>query len=107
MCLLEVLLTPHVAEAWLRVHVALDVERRSKTLGTAEENTSFSGRVNLTNGLEDHIPVWSTKVCGSAETGDGVLFGVCVVDHDVCGVVCFDLCGEVLDRTISIEKGRG
>lgn len=78
------------------------MESGAKTLGTAEEDTSFSGRVDLTDRLEDHIPVWSTEVCGSAETGDGVLFGVCVVDHNVCGVVCFDLCGKVLERTISI-----
>lgn len=94
---LEVLLTPYKTEARLGVHVALDVEGGTETLGTAEEDTGLGGRVDFADGLEDHVPVWTTEVCGGTETGDGVLFGVCVVDHDVCCVVCFDLCGEVLD----------
>lgn len=52
--------------------------------------------MDLADGLEDHVPVGSTEVCRSAETGDGVLFGVCVIDHDVCRVVCLDLCCKVL-----------
>lgn len=52
--------------------------------------------MNLADGLEDHVPVRATEVCGCAETGDGVLLCVCVVDHDVCRVVCLDLCCEVL-----------
>jgi hypothetical protein len=38
---LEVLLAPYETEARLRVHVALDVERRTKTLGATEEDTSL------------------------------------------------------------------
>jgi hypothetical protein len=100
--LLEVLLTPHKAEPRLREHVTLDVKCRTKTLRTAEEDTSFGWRVDLADRLEDHIPVRATKVCGCAQTGDGVLFGVGVVDHDVCCVVCLDLCGEVLSLSVSL-----
>lgn len=95
---LEVLLAPHKVEARLRVHVALDVEGRTENLGTAEEDSGFGGGVDLADGLEDHVPVGATEVCGCAETGDGVLFGVGVVDHDVCCVVGLDLGSEVLYR---------
>lgn len=61
--------------------------------------------MDFANGFENHVPVWSTEICGCAETGDGVLFGVCVVDHDVCCVVGFDLCGEVLEGLLDrVEK---
>lgn len=95
---LEVLLAPHVTEARLRVHVALDVERGSKTLGTAEEDTCFGGSMDLTNRLEDHVPVGTTKVGRGAKTSNGILFSVCVVDHNVGCVVGLDLCGEVLQE---------
>ncbi len=52
--------------------------------------------MDLANGLEDHVPVRAAKVGGCTETGDGVLLGVCIVNHDVCRIVCFNLCGEVL-----------
>jgi hypothetical protein len=93
---LEVLLTPHKAEPRLRVHVTLNVQCRTKTLRTTEKDTSFGWRVDLADRLEDHIPVGATEVCGCAQTGDGVLFGVGIVDHDVCCVVGLDLGGEVL-----------
>lgn len=93
---LEILLAPHKVEAGLRVHVALDVEGRTEDLGPAEEDTGFCGRVDLADGLEDHVPVGAAEVCGRAEPGDGVLFGVGVVDHDVGCVVGLDLGGEVL-----------
>jgi len=38
---LEVLLTPYKTEAGLRVHIALDMERGSETLGTTEKDTGF------------------------------------------------------------------
>jgi hypothetical protein len=95
---LEVLFAPYKTEARFRVHVAFDVERGSETLRTAEEDTSFGRRMDLADGLEDHVPVWSTEISGGTKTGDGVLFGICVVDHDVCCIICFDLCGEVLKR---------
>lgn len=95
---LEVLFTPYETEARLGVHVAFDVKGGTETLGTAEEDTGLGGGMDFADGLEDHVPVWTTKVCRGAETGDGVLFGVCVIDHDVCCVICFDLCGEVLYR---------
>jgi hypothetical protein len=52
--------------------------------------------VDLADGFENHVPVGAAEVCGGAETSDGVLFGVGVVDHDVGCVVGLDLCGEVL-----------
>ena len=94
---LEVLLAPYETEARLRVHIALDVESGSETLGTAEEDTCLGGCVNLADGLENHVPVWSTKVGWRTETGNGVLLGICIVDHNVSGIVCFDLGSEVLE----------
>ena len=52
--------------------------------------------MDLADGLEDHVPVGATEVCGCAETGDGVLFGVGVVDHDVRCIVGLDSGGEIL-----------
>jgi hypothetical protein len=93
---LKVLLAPHEVEAGLGVHVALDVESRTEDFGSTEEDTGFGGGVYLANGFEDHVPVGAAKVCGRAETGDSVLFGIGVVDHDVGCVVSLDLGGEVL-----------
>jgi hypothetical protein len=67
--------------------------------------------VDFANGLEDHVPVGATKVRGCAEAGNGVLFGVGIVDHDVCCVVGLDLGGEVLKvllaRVMSKETMEG
>jgi hypothetical protein len=52
--------------------------------------------VDFADGFENHVPVGAAEVCGCAETGDGVLFGVGIVDHDVGCVVGLDLGGEVL-----------
>ena len=46
--------------------------------------------------FEHRVPVGSTEVGGRAQASDGVLHGVGVVDHDVCGVVGFDVGGEIL-----------
>jgi hypothetical protein len=78
------------------------MERRTQALGPAEEHAGFGGRVDLAYRLEDHVPVGAAKVCGGAQTGDGVLLGVCVVDHYVCCVVCFDLGGQVLGADVSM-----
>ena len=57
--------------------------------------------MDLADGLEDHVPIGTTKVGGCAETGDGVLFGIGVVDHDVRGIVGLDLSREVLDSELA------
>lgn len=92
-------------EVLIRVHVTLDVQLAAQTLGPAEENTSFRGSVDLADRLEDHIPVWTTKVGRSAQARDRVLFGVGIVDHDVCRVIDLDLGSEVL-MGVSLWKGR-
>lgn len=56
--------------------------------------------MDLADGLEDHVPVGTTEVRWRAETSNGVLLGVGVINHDVCGVVCFDLRSEVLKDTL-------
>ena len=63
----------------------------------AEENTGFGGGVDLPDRLENHVPVGATKVCWCTQTGNSVLLGVGVVNHDVGCVVCLDLCGEILE----------
>jgi hypothetical protein len=78
------------------------VERRSKALGTAEEDSGFGGRVDFADRFENHVPVGAAEVGGCAETGDGVLFGVGIVDHDVGCVVGLDLGGKVLFGTVSV-----
>jgi hypothetical protein len=52
--------------------------------------------VDLADRFENHIPVWATEIGGCAETGDGVLLCIGVVDHDVCCVVDADFSCEVL-----------
>lgn len=76
------------------------MERRAQTLGPTEEYAGLGRRVNLAYRLEDHVPVGTAKVGGGAQTGDGILLSVGVVDHDVRRVVCFDLCGEVLSSAL-------
>jgi hypothetical protein len=79
------------------------VQRRAERLGSTEEDTCFCGRMDLANGLEDHVPVGATEVCGCAETSDGVLLGVGVIDHDVSCVVGLDLGSEVLDVQLMVK----
>lgn len=98
---LEILLAPDKVEAGFRIHVAFDVQCGAQALGAAEENAGFRGRVDLPDGFENCVPVWTTEVGGGAETGNGVLFGVGVVDHDVRCVVCFDFGCEVLGIKVS------
>lgn len=88
-------------EVRLAIHVALEMESVAKALGSAEEHAGFSGSVDLADGSEDHIPVGTAKVCGRAQTGDGILFRVRVVDHDVVGIVRLDLRSEVLKKIAS------
>jgi hypothetical protein len=90
---LEILFTPHVSKITIRIHIAFDMQHTSQNLWTAEENTSFCWCVDLADGFENHIPVWTTEIGGGAETGNGVLFCVCVVDHDVGCVVDADFGG--------------
>lgn len=82
------------------------MKRRTQNLGSTEEDSCFGWCVDLADGLEDHVPVGATKVGGCAETGDGVLLGVCVVDHDVGGIVCFDLGSEILRVQVSENPNR-
>ena len=59
---LKVLLAPNKVESRLAVHVALDVQHASEHLGTAEEDASFGGGVDLANAAEDHVPIRSAEV---------------------------------------------
>ena len=54
---------------------------------------------------EDHVPVGTAKVGWASQTGDGVLVGVGVVDHDVGRVVRLNLGREVgvdLDAVVKV-----
>jgi hypothetical protein len=77
-------------------HITLDMQLGAENSGTTEEHSGFRGAMNLSNGLEDHVPVWTTEVGGSSQTGDGILFSICVINHDVGCIVGLDLCSEVL-----------
>lgn len=94
---LEIFFAPNKIHPGLGVHVALDVQRRTEHFRTTEENAHFGRRVNLPNGFEDGIPVGTAEVGGRTKTGDSVLLGVGVVDHDVSCVVYLDLGGKILD----------
>lgn len=81
----------------LRIHIALDIQDTPQRLGPAEKHACFRGSVDRANRPEDHVPVRTAEARRRAETGDGVLFCVGVVDHDVCCVVGSDVCGDILD----------
>lgn len=89
-------------EVLISVHVALNVQLTAKALGPAEENTSFRRAMDLADRLEDHVPVRTSEVGRGAQTSDCILFGVGVIDHDVCCVIDLDLCGEVLKNVSNI-----
>ena len=100
---LKVLFAPDKVEARLRVHVTFHVQRGAEAFGAAEEHARFRGRVDLPDGFENGVPVWTTEVGGCAQTGNGVLLGVGVVDHNVRCVVCLDLGSEVLNVEVSLD----
>lgn len=77
-------------------HITLDMQLGAENSGTTEEHSGFRWAMDLPNRLEDHVPVWSTEVGGSSQTGDGILFSICVVNHDVGCIIGLDLCSEVL-----------
>lgn len=112
---LEILLAPHKRKLRVRVLIASTVELIGQRLGPAEEDTGLARGVHASYVLEDGVPVGTTEVCRGAKTRDGVLLGVRVVEHDVCGVVELDWRGEVLSsggasktsaiRTVENEYG--
>jgi hypothetical protein len=67
-------------------------------LWTAEEDTRLGGRVNLPDAAKDHVPVGTAEVCRGAEAGDGVGVVGGFAQHDIVGVVGFDLGGQVLEE---------
>ena len=93
---LKILLSPHEIEPGLGVHIALDMQLTSQSLGATEEYTRFSWGVNLSDRGKHSVPVRAAKVRWGSKTGDSVLFCVCVVDHDVGCVVRLDFSGEIL-----------
>lgn len=69
------------------------MQHTPKHFWSAEENTCFSWCVDLADGFENHIPIRTAEIRRCAQTGDGVLFCVGVVDHDVGCVVDADFGG--------------
>lgn len=67
----------------------------AQSLGSTEEHTSLCRRVQLPDTPEDHVPVRAAKVRRRTQTGDCVLVGIGIVDHDVGGVVGFYLGGQI------------
>lgn len=99
---LEVLFAPDKTETGLRIHIALDVQCAAKRLRPAKEHTCFGGSVDFANALEDHVPVGAAKVRRCPEAGNGILFSIGVVDHDVGCVIRFDLGRQILgERCVS------
>ena len=68
----------------------------AQRLGSAEEDARLGRAVDLADAAKDHVPVGAAEVGRGAETRDGVLVGVGVIDHDVGCVVVFDFGGQVL-----------
>lgn len=96
---LEVLLPPHKSissSATFCVHVALDMQLTAQAFRSAEEHSTLSRRVYLADCSEDHIPVWTAKVGGCVEAGDGV--GVAAVEDDVGGVGGGDFGCQILEK---------
>ena len=46
--------------------------------------------------LEDHVPIRAAKICWCTEASDSILFCICIVDHNIGCIICFDFGGEVL-----------
>ena len=57
--------------------------------------------MDLFDAAEDRVPVRTAKVGWRAEAGDGVDFGVGIVDHDIRGLIRFYLRGEILVNVVS------
>lgn len=61
-----------------------------------EENARFCRSMNLTDSLEDCVPVRAAKIGGGPQSCNGVRFRVGVVDHDVGCIITFDISGKIL-----------
>ena len=97
---LKVLLAPYKLETRIRVYVALDMQLTAQNLWPAEEDTRLCRCVQLSDRLEHSIPIGASEAGGCSETRDGVDIGVRVVNHDVRGVIYFDLGSEILRRAL-------
>jgi hypothetical protein len=98
---LEVLLAPNIFEITVRVLITLDVQQATQHFWTTEEHTGFSRRMDLADAFENHVPVRSAEVRWRSETSDGVLFGIGVVNHNVCCIFNADFGSEVLGQDVS------
>lgn len=58
-----------------------------------EENARICWSMNLTDRLEDCVPVRAAKIGRGSQSCDGIRFRVDVVDHDVGCVIGFDFGG--------------
>jgi hypothetical protein len=67
---------------------------------SAEKHAGLCRAVDLADALENHVPVGPAKVGGRAQTCDGVLLCVGVVDHDVGCVLGADFGGEILEDAL-------
>lgn len=94
----EILLAPHEIESGLGIHIALHMKCASEWFRPTEENSRLSWGMDLANRAEDHVPVWTAEVCWRPQSGDGVLLCICIVYHNIGGVIDLDSGGKVLSR---------
>ena len=97
---LEVLLAPNEVERRVRIHVAFDMQRTTKTLWTTEEHASFCRSMNFADRTENGIPIGTTKIGWRAKTRKGIHFGVGIVDHDIGSLVWLDLSSKILQAPL-------
>lgn len=63
----------------------------TQSLGSTEEHTSLSWRVQLPDTTEDHVPVGTAEVGRGTQTSNRILVRVGIVNHDVGGIIGFYL----------------
>lgn len=95
-CSSKVLLPPHEIKARLRVHVAPDTQLISQRWRSTEENARLCRGMNLTDRLEDCVPVRTAKTGRGSQSCDGIRLRIGVVDHDIGCVIRFDVTGKIL-----------
>jgi hypothetical protein len=63
----------------------------TKAFGPAEKNAHLGWGMQSTDGWKDHVPIGASEIGWGAESSDGISLGICIVDHDIGGIVGFDL----------------
>ena len=71
------------------------MQRTTQSLGTTEEHARLTRGMQLPDASKDHIPVRPSKVGRTPQSGNSILIGIRIIDHNVSRIIDLDLSRQV------------